>query len=33
MIIKKLESGFRGEEEKGYSTKDGKSYGDFNNLL
>lgn len=33
MIIKKLESGFGGEEEKGYSTKDGKSYGDFNNLL
>ncbi len=33
MIIKKLESGFGNEEEKGYSTKDGKSYGDFNNLL
>ena len=33
MIIKKLESGFGQEEEKGYSTKDGKSYGDFNSLL
>jgi len=33
MIIKKLESGFGQEDEKGYSTKDGKSYGDFNNLL
>lgn len=33
MIIKKLESGFGSDDEKGYSTKDGKSYGDFNNLL
>jgi len=33
MIIKKLESGFNGEDENGFSTKDGKSYGDFNNLL
>lgn len=33
MIIKKLESGFGQEDEKGYSTKDGKSYGDFNSLL
>ena len=33
MIIKKLESGFNGDEENGFSTKDGKSYGDFNNLL
>ncbi len=33
MIIKKLESGFGQEDEKGYSTKDGKSYGDFNGLL
>jgi hypothetical protein len=33
LIIKKLESGFGNDEEKGYSTKDGKSYGDFNNLL
>ncbi len=33
MIIKKLESGFGQDDEKGYSTKDGKSYGDFNSLL
>ena len=32
-IIKKLESGFNGDEKNGFSTKDGKSYGDFNNLL
>lgn len=33
MIIKKLESDFSNEGEKGYSTKDGKNYQDFNNLL
>lgn len=33
MIIKKLESDFSNEGGKGYSTKDGKNYQDFNNLL
>jgi hypothetical protein len=33
MIIKKLESDFTNEDRKGYSTKDGKNYQDFNNLL
>lgn len=33
MIIKKLESDFSNEVGKGYSTKDGKNYQDFNNLL
>lgn len=33
MIIKKLESGFNSEEGNGFTTKDGKSYGDFNSLL
>jgi hypothetical protein len=33
MIIKKLESDFSNEGGKGYSTRDGKNYQDFNNLL